>query len=279
MIRFWSEVFPILARIVESFITSAPICERVSKFWRTLLISYRIAMLPLLPALAEKLIQCFEKSHQGCFLWVSASVIREFGDEELVDKDTREAVYQFLERQCINMFQLLNETSPKDIPDLIEDFFRLLSDGVMYHPLRLIPSPLLEPMIKAALASLVLEQYEPLTADLRFLRDILAYGSSVPLTSGYNAVENPTHIRDAVKNIVRTQGEDLTVRIMSGLMYSFPRDCVPDSSGVLMAVVELLPEEACQWVAKTVSLLPTGSISEAERTKFLTSFQQYVPFI
>src|SRR5438552_13551377 len=130
---------------------------------------------------------------------------------------------------------------------VIEDFFRLLIDAIMFHPFRIIPSPLLEPIIKAALASLVLEQNEPLMAVLHFLRDVLAYGSPEAPTSQYQVAENPQETRQAILTMIRAQGEVLTVRIMSGLMYSFPRDCVPDSSGLLMTLVELVPEEACIW--------------------------------
>ncbi|KAF3921205.1 Transportin-3 [Orbilia brochopaga] len=273
-VRFWAEVFPVVTRILENFIDHPAICERVSKFYRTLLISYRTAMLPLLPALAEKLAACFQKSRQGCFLWVTGSVIREFSDEELVDENTREAVYQFLEQQCWIMFKILNDESPKDIPDLIEDFFRLMQDAIMFHPMRIIPSQLLEPSMKAALACLVLEQNEPLIAVLHFLRDLLVYGTATPPTSRYDSPENPPQIRQAVVNITRQQGEILTIRILSGLMYSFPRDCVPDSSGVLMTLIDLLPEETVGWVAKTVAQLPPGSVSDQERQKFLTNFQQ-----
>ncbi|KAF3938959.1 Transportin-3 [Dactylella cylindrospora] len=276
MVRFWAEVFPVVTTILETFIGHAAICERVSKFYRTLLISYRTAMLPLLPPLAEKLAACFQKSKQGCFLWVTGSVIREFGDEEFVDKNTREAVYQFLEQQCWTMFKILNDEPPKDIPDLVEDFFRLMQDAIMFHPLRIIPSPLLEPSMKAALACLVLEQNEPLIAVLHFLRDLLVYGTPTPPTSRYDSPENPPEIRQAVVNITRSQGEVLTIRILSGLMYSFPRDCIPDSSGVLMTQVELLPEETIGWVAKTVAQLPPGSVSDQERQKFLNNFQQSV---
>lgn len=117
MIRFWSEVFPILATILESFVDFVPICERVSRCFRSMLISYRTDMLPLLPQMATKLVACFEKSNQGCFLWVTGAVIREFADEEYVDEATRNSIYQFLEHQCLTMFRLLNKTSPTEIPD------------------------------------------------------------------------------------------------------------------------------------------------------------------
>ncbi|KAK6356642.1 Nuclear import receptor [Orbilia javanica] len=276
MVRFWTDVFPVVTTILETFIAYPAICERVSKFYRTLLISYRTAMLPLLPVLAEKLATCFQKSKQGCFLWVTGSVIREFNDEEFVDQNTREAIYQFLQQQCWSMFKILSEEQPKDIPDLVEDFFRLMQDAIMFHPMRIIPSQLLEPSLKAALACLVLEQNEPLIAVLHFLRDLLVYGTPTPPTSRYDSPENPPEIRAAVVNITRAQGDVLTIRILSGLMYSFPRDCVPDSSGVLMTLIELLPEDTINWVSKTVTQLPPGSVSEQERQKFLTNFQQSI---
>lgn len=117
MIRFWSEVFPILATILESFVEFLPICERVSRCFRSMLISYRTDMLPLLPQMATKLVACFEKSNQGCFLWVTGAVIREFADEEYVDEATRNSIYQFLEHQCLTMFRLLNKTPPTEMPD------------------------------------------------------------------------------------------------------------------------------------------------------------------
>lgn len=117
MIRFWSEVFPILATILENFVEFLPICERVSRCFRSMLISYRTDMLPLLPLMATKLVACFEKSNQGCFLWVTGAVIREFADEEFVDEATRNSIYQFLEHQCLTMFRLLNRVSPTEIPD------------------------------------------------------------------------------------------------------------------------------------------------------------------
>ena len=74
-------------------------------------------MLPLLPTLAEKLVVCFEKSEQGCFLWVSGTVVREFVDDDLVDEATKSAVYNFLERQCLSMFRIMNGKRPEEIPD------------------------------------------------------------------------------------------------------------------------------------------------------------------
>lgn len=117
MIRFWQGIVPVMSTILDGFVDFLPICEQVGRFFRSLLISYRTATLPLLPEVANKLSTSFEKSHQGIFLWVSGTVIREFGDEEFTSEETRSSVYQFLQAQCLSMFRLLNNTHPKEIPD------------------------------------------------------------------------------------------------------------------------------------------------------------------
>lgn len=136
-------------------------------------------------------------------------------------------------------------------------------------------SSLLQPIFDASLASLELQSVDPLNAVLQFLRDVLAYGRPSPPTSAYP--DNPTAVQDAVKAMALNKGEAITQKILSGLMYSFPRDCVPDSSGVLLALVELCPDPWLQWMKHTLEILPAGSISPAEAQKFLKTLERYVP--
>lgn len=141
----------------------------------------------------------------------------------------------------------------------------------MFHPFKLISSSLLAPIIHASLVSLDLEQTDPLNAVLQFLRDLLAYGREAPPTSNYS--RTPEAIRDAVKAAANTMGLRITQRIFSGLMYNFPSDCVTDSSGVILELVELCPGPMIAWVTSTLELLPPGSVTPAEAQKFLTSFK------
>lgn len=141
----------------------------------------------------------------------------------------------------------------------------------MFHPYKLIRSSLLQPIFEASLASLELQSVDPLNAVLQFLRDVLAYGRASPPTSAYP--DNPTAVQDAVKAMALNKGEAIIQKILSGLMYSFPRDCVPDSSGVLLALVELCPEPWLQWMKRTLEILPAGSISPTEAQKFLKTLE------
>lgn len=80
--------------------------------------SYRTAMIPLLPNLAQSLAAGFEASREGCFLWATDAVVREFADgAELVDAATSQAVYQFFEQQSVAFLRILNELPPEQLPD------------------------------------------------------------------------------------------------------------------------------------------------------------------
>lgn len=141
----------------------------------------------------------------------------------------------------------------------------------MFHPFQLILSSLLQPIIEASLVSLDLEQTEPLISVLQFLRDLLAYGREAPPTSAYR--KTPPEVRQAITAAAARTGEQITRRILSGLMYSFTSDCVTDSSGVIMELVELCPEAMMVWIKETLQLLPQGSISPEEAQKFLKNME------
>lgn len=75
-------------------------------------------MIPLLPTLAQSLAAGFAASREGCFLWATDAVVREFSDgAEHVDRATSDAVYQFYEQQSISFLRILNDLPPDHLPD------------------------------------------------------------------------------------------------------------------------------------------------------------------
>jgi transportin-3 len=117
-VKYWHEILPILSALVDNFINHSPICEMVCKCWRTMVLSYRTAIQPFLPELADKLAACFTASRQGCFLWASDAIIREFSEgAEFVDEATSLAIYRFFEQQALTMLRALNDVPPADLPD------------------------------------------------------------------------------------------------------------------------------------------------------------------
>lgn len=274
-VKYWQEVFPILSTVLENFLSFTPICERVCRCWRNMVISHRTAMAPLLPDMANKLAGGFNNSREGCFLWVTSAILREFSEaREHVDQATTENIYTFFEAQTTTFLRVMTELQPKELPDVIDDFFRLLIDALLYYPQRLIPSHLLRSVFEAAIYALTLEQRDPLSSTLHFLRDLLSYGGDNPATSDRLPEATAVEIRTIVKNLLLTLGEGLVKQVMAGMMITFPRDCFADGSGVLLALFDLVPLETHQWVAHTIQLLPEGTVSPTEANRFLVKVKE-----
>ena len=83
-----------------------------------MVLSYRTTMAPLLPLLAEKLAAGFNASRQGCFLWATDSIVREFSEGvEQVDDNTTNAIFQFYEQQATTFLRAMNDLPPEELPD------------------------------------------------------------------------------------------------------------------------------------------------------------------
>ncbi|KAI1753953.1 exportin 1-like protein [Xylaria castorea] len=266
VIKYWQEVFPILATVLTNFLDFTPICERVCRCWRLMVIAHRGAMAPILPAMANELASGFANSRQGCFLWVTGAILREFSDDrEHVDAAMTENIYVFFEAQATNVLRFLSNLNPQELPDFTEDFYRLAVDGLLYYPQKFIPSPLFAPIFEAAVSVLILEQREPLSATLHYIRDVLAWGARYSSTPDeYLSPEVVEQLSNIVKGLLIAQGEMLVKRILAGMMITFPSDCFADASGALLTLFEIMPEQTLAHVNSTLRLLPPGTITPAE---------------
>jgi transportin-3 len=222
--------------------------------------------------MANKLASGFATSKQGCFLWVTSAILREFSeDREHVDEQTTEAIYAFFEAQSTNMLRMMSNLPPKDLPDVIEDFYRLLIDALLYYPHKLVQSELFDPIFQAAIAALALEQRDPLSASLHYIRDVVGYGGENPPSS--SSSPNPPEIQHAVQKLLVSNGEGLVKSIMAGMMITFPNDCFSDGSGVLLGLFEILPEQTTTWVDKTVRMLPAGTVTDADIDRLMAGIR------
>ena len=272
-VKYCQEIFPVLSKILDTFLDFVPICERVCRTWRNMVISYRTAMAPMLPIMANKLASGFEASRQGCFLWVTSAILREFSeDREHVDEQTTEAIYAFFEAQSTNMMRMMNDLPPRDLPDVIEDFYRLLTDALLYYPHKLIRSDLFSPIFQAAIAALALEQRDPLSACLHYIRDVISYGGDHPLRSSDSP--NPPESQHLIQELIMSNGEHLVKSIMAGMMITFPDDCFSDGSAALLGLFEIMPQQTTAWVDKTVRMLPPGTVREAEIDRLMNGIRE-----
>ncbi|KAI2621125.1 ARM repeat-containing protein [Hypoxylon sp. NC1633] len=275
-VKYWQEVFPILSKVLENFLDFPPICERVCRCWRFMVISHRGAMAPILPDMANQLAIGFATSKQGCFLWVTGAILREFSDDrEHVDQAMTEHIYVFFEAQATNVLRFISELPPQDLPDVTEDFFRLVVDGLLYYPQKFIPSPIFPSVFEAALSVLVLEQREPLSATLHYIRDVLGWGTAYsPSAYDHLSASVAEQLRVVVKQLLLHQGLTLVKRLLAGMMITFPKDCFADASGALLKLFEVFPDETANWVDQTLRLLPPNTVKSIEVDRLMTKIKE-----
>lgn len=135
-------------------------------------------------------------------------------------------------------------------------------------------SSLSVPIFSAALTALTLQQVEPVLATLHYYRDLFSFAFDKPAVSGFTSAEgevysNPAEIQQAVRQLAASQGEALAQRILAGMMFTFPEDCFPDASGVMMAMFQLLPQESGRWLQTTLQMVPAGTMKPGEAERLL----------
>ncbi|CAD6500733.1 BgTH12-06440 [Blumeria graminis f. sp. triticale] len=274
-VKYCQEIFPILVTILKNFIDFTPICERICRNWRYMVISYRTATKPLLPQMANELATGFASSKQGCFLWATSAILREFSeDREHIDDQTTDAIYQFFEAQSTNMLRMMSDLPPKELPDVIEDFYRLLVDALLYYPHKLIFSPLFPPIFQAAIVALSLEQRDPLNAVLHYIRDLVGYGGSNPPSSG--KVHHSSDIKEIVQRLILANGEHLVKQLFAGMMINFPNDCFTDGSGALLGLFELFPQQTTNWVDATIRMISLSTVGEHEVNRLMNGIRENI---
>ena len=130
-------------------------------------------------------------------------------------------------------------------------------------------------MVQASLTALTLTLPEPVQGTLHFLRDFLDFGFERPPVSAFSGPDgepapgNSPEIRVAVRQVIGATGQELVHRVLTGMMFSFPEDCFPDASGVLLSLFNLGPQAAAQWVQGTLQALPPGTLKPAEANKLM----------
>ena len=117
-VRYCQEIQHVFSGIVERFIDFSPILEKACRCWRNMIFSYRIAIAPLLPDIMTQLALGFNASKQGCFLWATAAIVREFADgKENVDEAVSSEVFRLFQQQSTAFLRTLNDILPEELPD------------------------------------------------------------------------------------------------------------------------------------------------------------------
>lgn len=265
---FMELVYPLVEQILQKFGLSLKVSEHFVKTIKNVVQGCSVYVTPLLPRVTSLLHENFRQYYFGCYLWATGVIIREFSDENSSEL-THQAVYEFGLSQSLLFFQLLERsTDIRSIPDVIEDFFSMASDLLMFFPLKATSNSSLVSSILTAgvLALSTSEEHNPLMACLHFFIDYVSWGLEYPPVSFYE--DDPKEVRNYVQQFLAadTNGQKLVTAVVNGLIFKFYND--PEGNELLLKIMTVADcNQALGWLNNAVSGL--DHVSELEIQKLM----------
>jgi transportin-3 len=148
-----------------------------------------------------------------------------------------------------------------------------MMDAFYCHPLKFTQSPIAPMVLQAALVSLSLELENPLTAVLHFIRDMLGY--SIGRVPSVVAATVPLEMQTRLRALVLAHGAETARLLLSGMIFTFPRDCVVDGAGALMTLIEIDQEASVKWLEGALRSLPPETLGAHELASFVSHLEEF----
>lgn len=260
LVRLWPWIEAALAR----FGSDAPAVERICRAPRYAVRSAGKAAAPAVPLLVAALPARFEATLHPCFLYVASELIKTFGDEPGRDAQLGPMFARMMAGACSGL-RTLAEISAR--PDVADDTFLLAGRALSYAP-RIVMTPQLLPLLlDAALAGMLVQHREACCSILGFIVRLLA-----PETHRKCPPEALAHLQAALAP--RAQ---LTVRLLlAGVVGALPFGRQHELTDVLFAVLKVGNQNALQWVAGALGVIPEEAAAAADKQRFMAACQRVV---
>lgn len=278
-----TDVFPTVYIVVETRGGAPKVAERAAKLIRKSVLNFKRYFINALPTITALLITAFRSYRHGCFLWASAAIVREFTvDDESYEADeiiklspqTLSDVWKFAVDQIQAFVESYTSTTP---PDLIEDFYRLLADVLMFKTLELLERPdMLTALFNLSLAVLSTStENEVHKHVIEYLIDLFSWCLESPPVSIF--FEVPLPLRHGVYKLLAENENSLLDTTLNAALTRFNEDMSYLAVELFMVVVKVntefgTPDRSREYIQHFLTELPNDILSNAEKNSFFTSF-------
>jgi transportin-3 len=280
------EVLPVICTTISKFGSSSKVSERGVKFIRKSIQTFNRFLLPCAKDIETLLLEGFQKYKFGCYLWCSGALIQEvcvdnsdetqfisISDAMLAD------VWQFTHQQINNFFYIYEQTPTEMTGDIVEDFFRMMSDVLMFKPLEMLND--FETVEHVYAISLdILEKYNEkkiIDLDVTFLIDLLSWSMESPALSVEDNV--PNVLKYKVYGLISGSREgELVVKFLNYSILKFDEEQIYSAIELLMQIFDIYRlyqngDAGMKGVNTFLSALPSELITEGEKLKFYGNLQ------
>ncbi|KAI8642121.1 armadillo-type protein [Parasitella parasitica] len=249
-IAFITELWPVLDATLANFGQVVTVSEPLCKCFNSFIVSYGPHFIPLLPQLIERIVNAFAITGLSGYLWVSLRLIRGYSS------DGEGPCFDFVQRLSQAMFIKMQGQPINDIPDVIEEYFRLITAFLENAPVSLLQDPLLETIFQAGIAGLSITEQHALGAILAFYRKLLDLSDKSA----------------TIVTLYKQFGGNLTAVLLNGSIDFYNQDSIPDVAALFKRLAEILPQESSAWMMTVINAIPEEYISMEIKADFIANW-------
>ncbi|KAF0521261.1 ARM repeat-containing protein [Gigaspora margarita] len=278
------ELWPVFDLLLMNFGADSHLSESLCKCFKYCIVYYPAAFRPLLPEFMDRLITVFDRTSLSCYLWVAGKCVREHSTGEGTEATL--TLLTFFERLSVTMFRFIVEKKPSDIPDVVEDYFRLNITFIDCAPLTYSQSAIFPSVLQAGLTSLAIEQQDALHSVLAFFNKLLSFivkeMQQIPPASGNitgSPITPPSHPVGLNSNLLNLgtilcqHGSALIDGLFRGLMYTFSRDLQQNYvEDILTSLAKLYPHDSQQWISEVFQHLQDANLTSDIKNAFIRDY-------
>ncbi|EPQ60569.1 ARM repeat-containing protein [Gloeophyllum trabeum ATCC 11539] len=258
------EAWTIFDAFLAEYQADYEVCERATRVLRHGMHFFGSAVLPIAPSVLARMSTAFERTGLPSYIWIAGKLINRFGNEE--NPELRNAFRDTYERSTTKVVSLLQLKAPQDMPDVMEDYLRLLLQMIDYTPDLFFQSSAFPLAFRIAMAALTMIHSDIIFASLDLFRMMLTHDCLDP-----PAVPPPKFpiYAAAIRAVVEKEGLQLVGYLLSGLVGDFPEDSTSVVVTIFRVLTTLWPTQMLSWLPQVLQQLPTSAAPHQVKTQFL----------
>lgn len=281
------EAYSVIDRVLASHGNVFFISERACALLRRGLSFFGPLAAPSLIAVLERLASCFEQTGNPGYVWIVGKCIDQFGREG--NMATSAALQGALERVTSKVVQLMDNTMPAEMGDVLDDYIHTCLTVLNNVPSMLLLSPQFPQVFRAALAALTLLKTEIVGTTLDLVLGIVGHDSlMMPVTTsqpgtplgatgalnadGTPSMDDMASYAAAIRHTVGQQGFQLASVLLNGLVTQFSPEVMPVAITTLKVLSSGFAGEMVAWVPGIVEQLPSNYVPDKDKVAFTNRY-------
>ncbi|KAI9512824.1 ARM repeat-containing protein [Russula earlei] len=260
------EVWPVFDAFLARHGSDYESAEHVTRVLRHALNLFGDVVLTIAGDVLGRMSASFATSGLSCYLWIASKVHGRFGNEE--DLLLRDAVRDVYERSTQKLLAMLREKSAAMLPDVLEDYIRMLMNMVEFAPDIFFESSAFPAAFHIALAALTLIHTDTVFASLDLIRMILTHDCLTPNPLKHPPPKFPLYA-NTINQAVGKDGFEFTSLLLTGLVGDFPEETASIIVTLFRVLASLWPSQLQQWISVVLQGLPGTSVPADAKVRFV----------